>query len=279
MSTGGFGRESVEHTVSNFVHSGIKHIELSGGIAGPETLNFLKQNKKNGCSFVLHNYFPAPLKDPFVLNLGSVSKMVRARSRDLIIEALHWSCELESNFYAIHAPFRLDPSIKNLGKGFNVEKLTDYKATIKLFCEEYYELRNLGKKYGVELSIENNVLSEIDFQAFGKNQPFIFTGDEREPFSSYLGDEVSFLMDYGHLKVSANSLKFDPMKVLKELTPKIKWCHLSDNNGLADLNEKFGNDAWFIKHLSTLSVPSTLEIYTNNVEELKNIRQKLAGVL
>ena len=205
--------------------------------------------------------------------------MIRNRSRDLIIKALRWSNELESNFYAIHAPFRLDPSIKNLGKGFNQEKLTDYETTINIFCEEYCELRYLGKKFGVELSIENNVLSFTDFKAFGSNHPFVFTGAEYEPFLNHLGDDVSFLIDYGHLKVSANSLKFDPIHALKGLTPKIKWCHLSDNNGLADLNDTFDTNAWFIKHFNSLSVPSTLEIYANNIEELKKIIQKLTRVL
>jgi len=208
-----------------------------------------------------------------------MNELIRTQSRDLIIKALQWSCELESKFYAIHAPFRLDPLIKNLGKGFRLGKLADYNTTVELFCAEYFELRSLAKKYGVELSIENNVLSATDFKEFGTNHPFIFTGADHEQFSDYLGEEVSFLIDYGHLKVSANSLKFDPIQALKELTPKIKWCHLSDNNGLEDLNGAFGINAWFIEHLNTLSVPSTLEIYKKDVKELKKITKILTRVL
>lgn len=279
VSTGGFGSKYVETTVSELVNSGIFNIELSGGISQSETLKFLKSYKKKGCNFVLHNYFPAPKINPFVLNLGSANKTIRNRSREMISNALRWSSELESNFYAIHAPFRIDPSINNLGKGFIAGKLADRDKTLRIFCNEYCDLRELGKQYGVELSVENNVISSTDHKVFGSNQPFIFTGTDHALFSYYLGDEISFLMDYGHLKVSSTSLQFNPIEVLDQLATKIRWCHLSDNNGLVDSNETFDEHVWFLQNVQTLSVPKTLEIYGHGAEKLREIRENLMGVL
>ena len=279
VSTGGFGSQNVENIVAKFVDSGINRIELSGGITSPETLLLLRQYKKNGCDFILHNYFPAPVIKPFVLNLGSTSKMVRNRSRDLILEALRWSSELEANFYGIHAPFRLDPRIQDLGKGFELKKLSSYNETLKIFCDEYSELRGLGKNYGVDLAIENNVISAIDHDLFGRDHPFIFTGVEPNPFVDYLGDEVSFLLDYGHLKVSAMSLQFDKMEALDTLSPKIKWCHLSENNGLIDSNQRFDDKAWFFEHLKSAAVPSTIEVYRHSVDSLKKLQEMTLRML
>lgn len=279
VSTGGFGAFTVEEAVNDLFKEGISKIELSGGRCGCDTLKFLKRYKKMGCNFVLHNYFPAPIDDPFVLNLGSPNLSVRRKSRELVQSALIWSNELESNFYALHAPFRLDPSIENLGNGFPQSKLSGIEATLDIFYEEFLRLSDLGKRYGVEIAIENNVLSLKDFNTFGYDNPFFFTGSDIDILSNYSNAEIHYLLDFGHLKVSAASLDFDPHRVVDKIKEKIKWCHLSDNDGTKDSNCGFNQTAWFMDHIKTMNVPLTIEVYKQSAGSLRQIQNDLAKLL
>lgn len=279
VSTGSFGQFLVEETVKKFTDAGINNIELSGGIISPKTLGFLKKFRKKNCKFTLHNYFPKPMDKDFVLNLGSNNQIIRSQSRQLILNALQWSSELHSKFYAIHAPFRLDPNVSDLGKGFPKTGLNSIDDTIKLFCNEYIELREIGKRLGVELAIENNVLSAVDFNNFGHEHPFIFTDLDFDIFSKCIGQDYSILIDFAHLKVSANSLQIDPWLILEALKDKISWCHLSENDGLSDTNNSFDDSAWFWERLDLISATVTIEVYNESVCKLKKIQDYVEGKL
>jgi len=272
VSTGGFGQFLVDNTARNFNEVGIKNIELSGGIISPKTLSCLKKLRKENCKFILHNYFPKPMGEDFVLNLGSSNQIIKSQSRELILNALRWSSELHSKLYAIHAPFRLDPCVSDLGKGFPSTGLQNLNETVKIFCNEYNELRVIGKKLGVELAIENNVLSAIDFDTFGREHPFIFTGQDCDIFSKYIGQDYSVLADLAHLKVSANSLQMNPWHILSALKNKISWFHLSENDGLTDTNTSFNDSAWFWKSPDLISSPVTIEVYNESAFSLKKIQ-------
>ena len=54
------------------------------------------------------------------------------------------------------------------------------------------------------------------------------------------------LIDVAHLKVSSNSLNFNPkVTFLEKLDEWIAAYHLSENDGTSDDNEKFREDSWF----------------------------------
>lgn len=46
--------------------------------------------------------------------------------------------------------------------------------------------------------------------------------------------DFNLLLDIGHLKVSANSLRLDFMNELRNFWPCSDYLHLSDNDGLSD---------------------------------------------
>jgi sugar phosphate isomerase/epimerase len=74
-------------------------------------------------------------------------------------------------------------------------------------------------------------------------------------------DSVGQLIDVAHLKVSANSLNFDPVSMLDICHDRIMAYHLSDNNGLEDSNQKFGDDAWFWPYLKSEVGYYSVEVY------------------
>lgn len=273
VSTGGFGNKLVKSTVAAFNDVGICRIELSGGIVENDTLPYLKKLTNQNCKFILHNYFPAPSNESFVLNLGSSSYEIRNQSKKLINKALNWSSELGSNVYAIHAPFRLDPNTFELGRGFAVKLLSNLTETMEIFSNEYLHLRDRARNLGIDLLIENNVISKKDFINFGVEHPFLFTGEDQNILSNYLNEDFNVLMDFGHLKVSANSLGFNMLDTIKSIENKIKWFHLSENDGLSDLNLPFDGNAWFWDYLYKEKVPVTIEVYNKSPQQLRKLQK------
>ena len=71
---------------------------------------------------------------------------------------------------------------------------------------------------------------------------------------------VNLLIDVAHLKVSSKTLKFNPIKFLKDCDPWIKGYHLSDNDGKNDTNEKIKKNSWFWPYLKKSLEYYVLEI-------------------
>ena len=83
-----------------------------------------------------------------------------------------------------------------------------------------------------------------------------------------LPDSVGLLVDVAHLKVSANSLGFDPSQMFDVCHERIAGHHLSDNNGLEDSNKPFDNDAWFWPHLRSEIDYYSVEVYGSTAHQL-----------
>ena len=86
-----------------------------------------------------------------------------------------------------------------------------------------------------------------------------------------LPDNVKLLVDVAHLKVSSNSLKFNPSNFFLKCKDIIGGYHLSDNNGLSDTNEKFDEHSWFWKYLNKKVKYCSIEVYNLKVEESINL--------
>ena len=81
-------------------------------------------------------------------------------------------------------------------------------------------------------------------------------------------ENLFFLVDVAHLKVSANTLNFDAREYLEIFKDKIGGYHLSDNNGLVDSNKEISKSSWFWPHLRNDLNYYTLEVYDQNPKVL-----------
>ena len=81
-------------------------------------------------------------------------------------------------------------------------------------------------------------------------------------------ENLFFLVDVAHLKVSANTLNFNPREYLEIFKDKIGGYHLSDNNGLVDSNKEISKSSWFWPHLRNDLNYYTLEVYDQNPKVL-----------
>jgi len=81
---------------------------------------------------------------------------------------------------------------------------------------------------------------------------------------------VKLLIDVAHLKVSAKTLKFDPINYLSKLENWIEAYHLSDNNGQIDSNKNLTSKSWFWKYLKADVKYCTLELKDLSLYNIKS---------
>ena len=266
ISTGGFRGRTADVVSAELLSAGVKSIELSGG-AYSETLLSDLQALAQDIHFQVHNYFPPPA-DPFVLNLGSLDPLVGERSIAHVEQALQWCVALGADCYSFHAGFLLDPKVDELGKRIPSRSLFDRDECIEVFVDRVARLAEIAEKAGIALMIENNVLSAKNASEFSANPLLMCDPGECQKIMDMLPSSVGQLIDVAHLKVSANSLNFNPVKMFSVCDERIVAYHLSDNNGLEDSNKQFGEDAWFWPHLKPGVDYYSVEVYGCTADQL-----------
>jgi sugar phosphate isomerase/epimerase len=258
-STGGYRSGPAVELCKRLVESGVRHIELSGGLPDQNQIATLMQLKEE-CSFIVHNYFPPPVV-PFVLNVGSLNEQVAASSMRHVEGAVRLARSLNSKYYSFHAGFLLDPRVSELGKGLSEQTIFPREQAKRAFIERVKTLAVESKKMGVRLLIENNVMSKKNMSRFGRNVLLMVDADETLEIMGELREHAGLLVDLAHLKVSARSLGFDPVDFLERCEPLIEGYHFSDNDGLEDTNGPVLSDAWFRDHIKPGLDYYTIEVY------------------
>lgn len=270
LSTGLLEKKFTSDLVNHLHDLKIYNLELSSGPFEKNINNFLiTQYKEKNNKFLIHNYFPVP-KKPFVLNLASNKKKIRNQSIKLAKNAIQLSNKIGGKFYSFHAGFLIDPSVKSLGKKIAEKlKITPREIAIKNFIESVKILSLYAKKYGVNLLIENNVLTKKNYSRFN-GDPFLLTeAKETNTIMSLLPNNVHLLLDVGHLNVTSKTLKFDRVDFIKKCNKWIRGYQLSENNGLEDQNKLVKINSWFFKYLKKNKFYS-LEIKLKDFKAAKN---------
>jgi sugar phosphate isomerase/epimerase len=91
---------------------------------------------------------------------------------------------------------------------------------------------------------------------------------------------LGFLVDVGHVAVSARTLGFDPVGFLDAVGEKVIALHLSDNDGVADQNLPFDCRAWFLPALERLRhAAMILECGPASIDEIKKSCMAVEEVL
>ena len=276
ISTGGFKSNTCSESIMALIDNGIFSIELSGGLYDTNQINFLDSIIKNkNLSLQIHNYFPPP-KVPFVLNLGSLDENISSKSFNHAVKSINLAATLGGKYYSFHAGFLLDPQLNELGKRIKKKKIYDRNTSIDLFVKRVKKLALIAAKKNITLLIENNVLSLKNFKEFGENILLMVDHKESAEIMKKINlENVKMLIDVAHLKVSSNSLNFDPKVFLNHIDEWIAAYHLSENDGTSDDNEKFGKESWFWPFLKKDLDYYSIEVYNTTINELID-QKKLA---
>lgn len=99
----------------------------------------------------------------------------------------------------------------------------------------------------------------------------------------YLKEKIDFnlLFDVAHLKVSAQSLKLDWQEEFQNMMNESRYIHVSDNDGLHDLNNELLKSSelfHMLKDSNTKNKDFTLEIY-DGMDAIKNSYDVLSEAL
>lgn len=264
ISSAAVRRPTLIHAVKQLAENGFKCIELTAGNSLTKNwlLDLLELKEKYNLSYLCHNYFPVPEK-PFVLNLASLDDETYTRSIALTKEALEVSRVLGGSKYAVHAGFRIDIPVSQIGKKIEKIDFNDELTSWERFVKSVDGFFNLPSS--IERYIENNVLSAANYTSYQGKNPFYVT-DKASWFQ--LKNEVpeaQLLLDVAHLKVSCHSLGLKFEDELRTLALSTNYIHLSDNDGLSDSNQAISKNTNWLSLMKELPLSKeniyTLEVY------------------
>jgi sugar phosphate isomerase/epimerase len=207
----------------------------------------------------VHNYFP-PQAHPFVFNLCDPDPAGRARSLNLAQDAIEFGLTLGSTVYSCHAGFLGTPAVSDLGRTWGVTDRIGLDEGVALFAQSVAELSAFARERGVELLVENNVLTLGTAERNGEDILLMTTPDGIRDVLGALPSDVRLLMDVAHLAVSAGTLGFGAGQALTEVADLVGGYHLSENDGKVDSNEPIGQHSWFWEGLNPDAAFVTLEI-------------------
>jgi len=252
---------------------GFPGVEISGGRYDNNQLAKLKKIS-NKTSLCLHNYFPPP-KKPFVLNLASLNKTISSQSLRQARKSISWSSTLGAKHYSLHAGLLFDPEPSSLGGAMKKTSLAEKTNAMNVFLENINKLSEFANGLGIQLLIENNVLTKKNYKIFGTD-PFLMCWTVDSLFvMKNTPTNVSLLVDVGHVKVTARTLGLNPCNFLQECAEWIGGYHLSENNSFEDQNKPATPNSWFwpflIKNLPYYSI----EVNSCSIDLLRN-QEKLA---
>jgi len=269
VSTSCVKNRRIKESVKELAINGFKNIELSGGTEYYENFenDLVKLKDKYNLNYRCHNYFPPP-KKTFVLNLASLNDEVFQMSFKHLEEAISLSGRLGANKYAFHAGFFINIRLDEIGKKLSRNDLFNKKKSIDRFCSAYRNLKNINN---INLYIENNVFSSTNAKTYTEKKPFMMIN-----FYEYqsLKKKIDFnlLLDVAHLKVSAKTLGLDWKAEFEKMMNVSDYIHVSDNDGLHDLNHQLTKNSEIIsilKKSDTQGKDFTLEVY-DGMSAIKN---------
>jgi sugar phosphate isomerase/epimerase len=169
--------------------------------------------------------------------------------------ALELAHELEAPFYSLHAGFAAKLKPELLGKPesqANALTAADINRgrAYEIMVQTVRELADFADSMGLELLIENNVISPLYLEKMPIN-PLLLTegGEIVRFFEDVQRPNVGLLLDVAHAKVSATALGFSPEAFVDQVADHVRCLHLSDNDGREDSNQPFAASAWFMSRL------------------------------
>ncbi|MDQ5920839.1 MAG: Xylose isomerase [Pseudomonadota bacterium] len=263
ISSACFKHQKIKDSVSQLANAGFLNIELTGGTKYYDGFeqDLLELKDKYNLNYLCHNYFPPP-KTPFVVNIASLNDDVYQNSIDHFKSAINLSKQLGAKKFGFHAGFLIDIKVHEIGKPITKELLQNKEKSFDRFCTAFNLLKDASDD--INLYIENNVISETNYKTYNGENFLMLTN-----YQNYLElvERLDFnlLLDVAHLKVSSRVLNLDFKTEISNMLGKSDYLHISDNDGLHDLNYGMTKDSELFKILANFDLSQkdfTLEVYS-----------------
>jgi len=261
--------------ITNYANAGIKNIELSGGTKYYKELesDLYKLKKLYNLNYACHAYFPPPVED-FVINLASCNDQIYTKSIKYYENCVEMLKRLEIKTLSIHAGFLVEINSQEIGGKLNKKIIYPKTKSYDRFICAYNHINDICRKEGISLYLENNVLSEENYKAFGECNYLMMTDccsimDIKDKL------QFNLLLDLAHLNVSSNALKLDYETEVKKLLDIAKWVHLSENNGIVDQHRPFRDNNSKILSMYKKYKKDSINVTLETKGEIKDIIQSI----
>ena len=161
----------------------------------------------------------------------------------MVEDCLALSARLGASFYSVHAGWVTDP----IGVGATSLILADADeaeaaAAADRFRRSLEHLIGQAEEYGVDLLLENNVCTP----ALRGKVLLAESSEFAELLAELRSDRLGILLDFGHLRVSARTLGFEPLEFVDELAGDIRAFHAHDNDGSSDTHDPVAEGSWVL---------------------------------
>lgn len=272
-------KSRINEIIKHFAENGIRNIELSGGTDYyPEIVTDLKKlKKKYDLNYACHAYFPPP-KNPFVVNLAACNDDIYQQSIKHYVQCIDVLKYLGCGTLSIHAGFLVEISTDEIGRKLSNKIVYDEGKAYDRFCSAYKFITELCKKNNINFYLENNVLSQENYNEFGGHNYMMMT-DYESIMKMKAQLDFDLLLDLGHLHVSSHTLNLDFAQECENLCHHVKWYHISENNGISDEHRPLVEDSEILKEFYKLYDPVlnvTLET-VGNIEEILRSTHLISG--
>jgi len=296
LSSTSSSHRRIDQVVGELIGLGVINIELSGNLllyrGWEEELVSIKQ--KQGLNLLMHNYFPPPLAESFVLNLASNRSDIRESNFKLISEAVRLMDNLTVPLYSIHSGQHIDVVPKDNNVGFELDNNSelDKSAAENMLYQNIDYLMSGFFKRKHKFAVENFFPFEFSKE---KDYTLISKPDEILNFIKFSQKypNLGLLLDLGHLSIAADVFNFDPEVFTREIffdyPDKLFELHLSENEGRSDSHRVHKTNSWQFNLLEEQlqrirNIPVIFEWHskTNTKEEiikgLEMIKDRFKGV-
>lgn len=280
VSTACVKRNKICEILKDYAEHGIRNIELSGGTRYYDGLenDLLRLQSEYGLTYACHAYFPPP-KEDFVVNLASCNDEIYQHSINHYLECIELLRIMNCKVLSVHAGFLIEVGVQEIGKLIANYVTYDTETAIDRFCSAYKRIEECANSYGIDMFLENNVVSWKNYLQWGMQNHMLMT-DYGSIMEMKRKMDFQLLLDLGHLKVSSNSLGLSFEGQLQKLSPQIQWFHVSNNNSIEDEHRILSDGDQIISMLQKYgrqNIPITLEA-KGEIEEVVKCYRLLENV-
>lgn len=253
-------------------HSGVRHVELSGGSDFlPHTGAILQRYRKQGFHFLVHNYFPPP-KEHFMLNIAAADEEERLRSVAFAKEALRLAAALETPYYALHPGFakRFKMTMKDgQFETHSGDTSVSHEQVLERFEQSMSKLLPFATGLGVRLAIENLYPLEDGDTA----SVFCGIGDFEWALERF--PDLGVLLDLAHANVAAARGIGEPDELATALfqrhRDRLTGIHISQNQGRKDAHDLITPESpafRFLRSHDLSGLSLTLEVHGHERQDI-----------
>lgn len=271
ISTNCFQGKNLGNILEQAADLKISNIELSSGLSSDGYDETILERNSDKFRFIVHNYFP-PEDNGLVVNLASLDPDIRQASIAFCKHAIELAARYGSPVYGVHSGFAYDPSPSDLGEIQTHLPRHPLGPVKKAFEESLLTLLDHANKLDVNFCIENNVVPAFNL-IDGENLLDLMTSpDDFNEFSEIEAlSNVGYLLDFGHLNVSANAMNFSAQDFMRSVEGRVYQVQVTGNDGITDEHGAVAIDDWYLPHLSRFSdLPLSIESNSLDSDELLN---------